>query len=1044
MIASNHPEATAANPSRGHAATAHHRGDLQATLAVILGLAALYLFMASGGITFDDSPALTVAAWHFGVPHPPGFPVWTTLAGSFAHLFPFGSIAARLVFLSTAATALACGLITWSVTRAARHFLSAQATPSPNPPGLAAFPRVGGIAAGLILGLTQAACFQSGRIDVHALTLFLFASVLTLSLEAITHPRRAGLVPAAALALGLALTNDHRLVLAIPAIQLLWILADPRRGRDLLLINVALAVALSWFVRHESLAAATLSGPILIGIQAWGIASFLGSLWLAWHTRAIGTCLHRALIPFLACLLGLLPFLLLPLRSFSNPPMDWGFTRTWSGYLLHLTRAQYPGPMVTLDWSTAHALLGRAIQELGPVAFTAALLTVMAVRRPGFHRQLASSLLLAALSLTILPTLLYRPQFDPANWAETSSLYLPAWTVFATLAGLGAASLLTRLDAESASLRPLALLAVLSGGVWSIAFASPQPVHSTDQFLRLVPVLGLLIAAVARDIWPPVRILLASYAVVASLILQGFLNRTPATRTAGSAAPELAHSLLAPPGLEPLPLHAVLVTGTDFTRFAAEYLVHCENPLAHPDAPRRTDIAVVAAPALSNPEYLASLRTRYSPSAQTNVGLFQSRLDPEYMVRTNAIPMPPGIAGRIDAHLLVHANDQDRRRRVPVPAVQPADLPDPAALVLRIRSGTRPVDASLREALSSLPDSPDATSLADALTTLMEDEAWYDPERFPDESTPENFRLLGLQNPVGPSRTRLNRLLLSSAYPEQVLPPAPGLYPVLELNIPREDDRRYRVAAYFADARSRAESGKLLEGENVTRLSDGTFSIGGPAALATINGQLVRFLVQLNPGRPFYLDASVTFPWIESRILPYGPLFRLHPDPITNLPPTAIEADRAFWSGTTRTLLGHAFDLPLSVEQLTRMAADWEANGPKDPTTSQARFHADPQGRATFARLRLGSAQAFYLPRSRTATNTVHRQQLLEGTELALQQAFLLDPSSIPATRALARFLIDQDRTDNARSFLADRLRRRPDIAELQSLLDLAPLLPRP
>jgi hypothetical protein len=1005
-------------------------GDLVTSVAVTLLILILAQVVSPKGITFDDSPALAVAAWSFGVPQPPGYPVWTILAGTFAHLFPAGTIASRLVAFSSMGTALACGLVTWSVTRTARqlhHLKTRQAglATSPGP-----FPRLGGIAAGLVLGLGQTTFHLSVQISTHPLTLALLTGLLALSIEAVFNPRRTWMLPAAALLLGLGLTNDHRLVLAIPGIQVLWILADLRRGRDMLLLNAMLGLGISWLVSTESLAASTFHGPLLTGVRAWAILSLVGFLFIAWHTRSIGSRLPQAALLFFGCLLGLTPFLVLPFLSFNNPPMDWGYTRTWSGFLLHLTRAQYPSLPVSLDWPTVRLLVEQATHTVSPIAIAAALIPGLLLSRAGMQRQFVACLFLLTLSLFVLPALVYQQRFVLSDPQSHSALYLPSIAMFAFLVGLGTASISNQQDRGTATLRPLDFLALASLLIWVISFPNTERLTFVKQLLRLIPPLLLFVAVLLTDLRPFAGLLTACSAILGSIWLQVFLRPFHE----GSHAQATAHSILAPPGLDPLPQNSVFVAGTDFTRFAAEYVVHCEDPLSQTTLSNRTDIAVVAGSALSNPEYLAGLRARYNPSSQTNVGFFQSRLDPEYMVRTSSVPMSQGITGWLDTRLISRAADADRRRRIPVPAVQPADIHNPNALTQRIRNGSRPVDLSLREALDPLPETADAVTLAEKLNLLMEDEAWYAPERFPDETLPDTVRSLGLQNPVGPSRALLNRLLLSAAYPDLVRQPTAGIYPVLELNLPREEDRRNLVGAYFTDARIRAESGKLGEGEIVTRLSDGTFSIGGPAALAHINGQLVRLIVQLNPDRPFFLDSAVTYPWIESRILPHGLLFQLHAEPVTDLPIGILEADHAFWSTTTRTLLGHAFDVPLSVDQLMQTVRNQEADGRQFPPRERAGYIADPKARSLYSRMRLGSALSFYLPRARTMTNSVLQVRLRHEAELALQQALLFDPTHSAAIRALVRSWMDDNRTEQARVLLADRLRIKPSDQVLQSL----------
>jgi len=72
-----------------------------------VGVAVLALFALTLGptVTAEDSGELIAAAWHFGIPHPPGYPLWTILCGVFVHLVPLGSVALRANLFSAVCSA---------------------------------------------------------------------------------------------------------------------------------------------------------------------------------------------------------------------------------------------------------------------------------------------------------------------------------------------------------------------------------------------------------------------------------------------------------------------------------------------------------------------------------------------------------------------------------------------------------------------------------------------------------------------------------------------------------------------------------------------------------------------------------------------------------------------------------------------------------------------------------------------------------------------------------------------------------------------------
>ena len=97
--------------------------------AAVAALAlALYSATLAPGVGAGDSGELLLAARTLGVPHPPGYPLWTLLAHGAASL-PWGDVAARVNALSALLAALGAGLFHVVARRAGlRPFAAAVAT----------------------------------------------------------------------------------------------------------------------------------------------------------------------------------------------------------------------------------------------------------------------------------------------------------------------------------------------------------------------------------------------------------------------------------------------------------------------------------------------------------------------------------------------------------------------------------------------------------------------------------------------------------------------------------------------------------------------------------------------------------------------------------------------------------------------------------------------------------------------------------------------------------------------------------------------------
>jgi uncharacterized BrkB/YihY/UPF0761 family membrane protein len=75
------------------------------TLVVFIG----YYLTLAPDLTLEDSGELAVGSFYAGVPHPPGYPVWTIFTWLFTVLVPVSNVAWRVALASAFSGALACG-----------------------------------------------------------------------------------------------------------------------------------------------------------------------------------------------------------------------------------------------------------------------------------------------------------------------------------------------------------------------------------------------------------------------------------------------------------------------------------------------------------------------------------------------------------------------------------------------------------------------------------------------------------------------------------------------------------------------------------------------------------------------------------------------------------------------------------------------------------------------------------------------------------------------------------------------------------------------
>src|SRR3989344_1898405 len=88
----------------------------------------VYVRTLAPTVVFGDSGELTPAAVKLGIPHPPGFPLWTFLAHFFSYI-PYRTGAWRINFSSAVFAATASALLFLFLSTSAHYFLNKKKSP---------------------------------------------------------------------------------------------------------------------------------------------------------------------------------------------------------------------------------------------------------------------------------------------------------------------------------------------------------------------------------------------------------------------------------------------------------------------------------------------------------------------------------------------------------------------------------------------------------------------------------------------------------------------------------------------------------------------------------------------------------------------------------------------------------------------------------------------------------------------------------------------------------------------------------------------------
>lgn len=192
------------------------RSDFIAAAFVFFITLGVYILTLSPSVTLEDSGELITGAAAFGVPHPPGYPLWTMSGFLFSHLIPFGSVAWRINLESAVFGAAANAVLTLLVCHSGRWLAQRWAGEAMQPFARRLMFYIG-MLAGLVIGFSDVMWSQGVIAEVYTLNALFVNLVLLLFYFWMLEPKRLRRLLVAVFVFALGLTNHHTLIQMIPA-----------------------------------------------------------------------------------------------------------------------------------------------------------------------------------------------------------------------------------------------------------------------------------------------------------------------------------------------------------------------------------------------------------------------------------------------------------------------------------------------------------------------------------------------------------------------------------------------------------------------------------------------------------------------------------------------------------------------------------------------------------------------------------------------------------------------------------------------------------
>jgi tetratricopeptide (TPR) repeat protein len=612
---------------------------------VISGMA--FFYTMSPEVTLEDSGELVTGAFNFGVPHPPGYPLWAFLGWMWRHLVSFGNPAWRTCLLSVLTGALVVGVLTLLVTRSVLMLLRAVAWANEIEERMKHWIALTvGASMALLFGFNRGVWLWACVPEMRVLNVFMFILAACIFFAWMMRPERHVFLYATILVYALGITNHQTIaVMALPFMVGAFVVGLHQiwESRPVVWRPAVVLPALHafWELAVAMLFSAVAGFIVWAWLETGTSAQFFDDpfWWRALGAGVAGAVLlvafgsqgwldrRRALVCTAAFLVGCSFYFYMPVAASTNPPMNWGYAATKQGFLHAITRGQYERMNFSWPWQTAFWVqirlftLALTHQYSTPLCLAGLVTLVLLVWRwRDIHSRARSWLIFvwAAFFTTSFGLLtIINPGLDKQNQEINIKFFAPAHGFFAMLIGYGAA---------------------------------------------------LVIAALVRWKTLPRNVVRVGCVLLFALpIIPLKRNWAKCEQHGHDFGYQFGYRMFYPGGdYPPMDRDAVLFGGTDPGRFVPTYMIFCESRVAPQDRFRdpyldpqggtnfdRRDVYIITQNALADNTYMSYIRDHYDYSrpCPTNQATLASRFLPwqqavfrfawKYMSRDTMYPREP-------------------------------------------------------------------------------------------------------------------------------------------------------------------------------------------------------------------------------------------------------------------------------------------------------------------------------------------------------------------------------------------------------------------
>lgn len=983
-------------------------------LVTLLTLAG-YLWTIAPDVTLEDSGELAVGSYYAGVPHPPGYPVWTIYTWLFTVLLPVSNIAWRVAVSSAVAAALSCGLIALMISRVSATLLDTlEATKGLTEKLRDRIGVVAGFSGSLLLGFNGFMWSQAVIVEVYTLSVLSLTAMMVMLLHWVYFPQQRRHLYWAAFLFGICFTNHQTLIVAAMGIEILIAAAQPKLGREaffanslvflgglvlmangglenisgspalkliFMLVGIGSIAAYVWLaVRTEQqfieivrtlVVYAALGFLASLLPAAAGFLPIKGGLWLPYLAAGGGTVVWAwllarrtwsldrswltALIALAAFLGGVAIYFFMPLASVTNPPMNWGYASTWDGFIHAFTRGQYEKTNPSMDparlFDQVLLLFEGAVEEFNIIFLLVALVPLL------FYPQMRRS---------------ERPMQQGVGPER-------AW-----LLGL---------------LGMYACLAFLL--LWLL---NPSTDRQSRELTRVFFTASHVMIAIAFGY---------GLAIIAGLCARRF-------------AEFRLYGLVGSMGAAAIALFVVLVTFGFIPLFAPDEPSYFFGIAPTRDMLVRVTSLLALGMAGVAVAYFLLPQNRFSMTLL--LGLFAVLPAKSILSHWADNEQRGHLFGYWFGHDMFHPPFKGQDGQPLFPAM-PRDTilfggTDPgrfnptymifAESFLPARHKPRNPDFDRRDVYLITQNALADGTYLNYIRAHYNRSAQVDPPFFQEMLRPRKEKETGLYtNWVARAVAPLDRAMRGFGAAVEARRRRQGVYPLKEIHTPTPADSVISYDEYMRDAWQRKSMGQLRPGEDVVE-QNGRVSVSGQVAVMAINALLCKNIFDQNPTNEFFIEESFPLDWMYPHLTPHGIIMKINRQPLEDIPEDTLARDHEFWSQYSDRLIGNWITYDTPVKEITDFVERVYINKDFRGYQGDRKFLRDDNAQKAFSKLRSAIAGVYAWRLQNAARTPAAQQRLAKEADFAFKQAFAYCPYSPEAVFRYANLLVSLGRFDDA------------------------------